>query len=91
MVRFEQSDSHNRLNTHLSSLIVSSRCFYMPVELVARAKCVSDDSFESSSLGRLSSFGFSGTIAHGAFVPAEYYSMSGCSCAHAKPASQYRA
>ena len=64
----------------------------MPVELVSRKKCASNDIFESYSPGRLSSFGFSGTIAHGAFVPAVYHSMSGClSHAHIKLASQFRA
>ena len=47
-----------RLNAHLSS-IVSSKPFQMPVEVVSRTT--------SSSDSRLSSFGFSGTIAHGAF------------------------
>ena len=47
-----------RLNAHLSS-IVSSKPFQMPVEVVARTT--------ASSGSRVSSFGFSGTIAHGAF------------------------
>ncbi len=47
-----------RLNAHLSS-IVSSKPFQMPVDMVARTS--------ASSGSRLSSFGFSGTIAHGAF------------------------
>ena len=47
-----------RLNAHLSS-IVSSKPFQMPAEVVSRTT-----SFSGS---RLSSFGFSGTIAHGAF------------------------
>ena len=47
-----------RLNAHLSS-IVSSKPFQMPVEVVSRTT--------ASSGSRLSSFGFSGTIAHGAF------------------------
>ena len=47
-----------RLNAHLSS-IVSSKPFQMPVDVVARTR--------TSSGSRLSSFGFSGTIAHGAF------------------------
>jgi len=47
-----------RLNAHLSS-IMSSKPFQMPVDVVPRTT-----SFNSS---RLSSFGFSGTIAHGAF------------------------
>ena len=47
-----------RLNAHLSS-IVSSKPFQMPVEVASR-----NTSFSGS---RLSSFGFSGTIAHGAF------------------------
>ena len=47
-----------RLNAHLSS-IVSSKPFQMPVEVVSRTTAFSGS--------RLSSFGFSGTIAHGAF------------------------
>ena len=47
-----------RLNAHLSS-IVSSKPFQMPVDVVPRTTTVSGS--------RLSSFGFSGTIAHGAF------------------------
>ena len=47
-----------RLNAHLSS-IVSSKPFQMPVDVVSRRT--------ASSGSRLSSFGFSGTIAHGAF------------------------
>jgi hypothetical protein len=46
------------LNAHLSS-IVSSKPFQMPVDVVP---CTT-----ASSGSRLSSFGFSGTIAHGAF------------------------
>ena len=47
-----------RLNAHLSS-IVSSKPFQMPVEVMSRTT--------ASNGSRLSSFGFSGTIAHGAF------------------------
>jgi len=47
-----------RLNAHLSS-IVSSKPFQMPVDVVPRTTAFSGS--------RLSSFGFSGTIAHGAF------------------------
>ena len=47
-----------RLNAHLSS-IVSSKPFQMPVEVTLRTTAASGS--------RLSSFGFSGTIAHGAF------------------------
>ena len=47
-----------RLNAHLSS-IVSSKPFQMPVDVVPRTTAPSGS--------RLSSFGFSGTIAHGAF------------------------
>ena len=47
-----------RLNAHLSS-IVSSKPFQMPVEVDPRTTAL--------SASRLSSFGFSGTIAHGAF------------------------
>ena len=47
-----------RLNAHLSS-IVSSKPFQMPVDVVPRVAV--------SSGSRLSSFGFSGTIAHAAF------------------------
>ena len=48
-----------RLNVHLSS-IVASKPFYLPVDLLPRAT-------STSQMSRLSSFGFSGTIAHGAF------------------------
>ena len=51
-----------RLNVHLSS-IVSSKPFQMPVEVVSRVT----NSVENAGVSRLSSFGFSGTIAHGAF------------------------
>ena len=47
-----------RLNAHLSS-IVASKPFQMPVEVIPRTTKLSGS--------RLSSFGFSGTIAHGAF------------------------
>jgi len=47
-----------RLNAHLSS-IVSSKPFQMPVDVAPRTTAFSGS--------RLSSFGFSGTIAHGAF------------------------
>ena len=47
-----------RLNAHLSS-IVSSKPFQMPVDVIVRTT--------ASSGSHLSSFGFSGTIAHGAF------------------------
>jgi len=46
------------LNAHLSS-IVSSKPFQMPVDVAPRTTALSGS--------RLSSFGFSGTIAHGAF------------------------
>jgi len=59
-----------RLNAHLLS-IVSPRSshFWVPVELAARWTCclVSEIGPEGLLPGRLSSFGFSGTIAHGAF------------------------
>ena len=55
-----------RLNAHLSSVASATRSssFDMPVELAARVH------LGGSGLpgGRLSSFGFSGTIAHGAFL-----------------------
>ena len=47
-----------RLNAHLSS-IVSSKPFQMPVEVISRTTALGGS--------RLSSFGYSGTIAHGAF------------------------
>ena len=49
-----------RLNIHLFSTL-QSLSFEMPVDLVPRVTA-------QSSPGRLSSFGFSGTIAHGGFV-----------------------
>ena len=51
-----------RLNVHLSS-IVSSKPFQMPVEVLPRT---GENNLDDRS-SRLSSFGFSGTIAHGAF------------------------
>ena len=54
-----------RLNAHLSSLVSSREAlFRMPVEVVGRC-C--DVASERLSAGRLSSFGFSGTIAHASF------------------------
>ena len=50
--------SSRRLNAHLSS-IVSSKPFQMPVDVIPRTTAL--------GVSRLSSFGFSGTIAHGAF------------------------
>lgn len=50
----------SRLNVHLSS-IVASKPFQMPVEMLPRATYTQRTS-------RLSSFGYSGTIAHGAFA-----------------------
>ena len=49
-----------RLNTHVSSVVLSQ--FNMPAEVSAAGQN------ERWSVGRLSSFGFSGTIAHGAFA-----------------------
>ena len=53
-----------RLNAHLSS-IASASPFRMPVEAAARVESRDESSLSTS---RLSSFGFSGTIAHGAFA-----------------------
>ena len=47
-----------RLNAHLSSIVLS-KPFQMPVDVVPRTTAFSGS--------RLSSFGFSGTIAHGVF------------------------
>ena len=60
----------HRLNAHAASIISSmSPGFHVPAELVARAKySILCDGAVSLSPHRLSSFGFSGTIAHGAFV-----------------------
>ena len=57
-----------RLNAHLSS-IASSSPFHAPVEAAARieSRHIRDASLALST-SRLSSFGFSGTIAHGAFA-----------------------
>ena len=68
-----------RLNAHLSS-IVSSKPFQMPVEVVPRTL--------ASSGSRLSSFGFSGTIAHGAFSAQSLVSPQ--RSVSAMPASLYR-
>ena len=57
-----------RLNAHLSS-IVSSKPFQMPVDVVPRTTAASGS--------RLSSFGFSGTIAHGAFEILERVALQG--------------
>jgi len=59
-----------RLNAHLSSIVsVSTRrsSFRMPVEALARTGR-RDDGRLGRCASRLSSFGFSGTIAHGAFA-----------------------
>ena len=57
-----------RLNAHLSSIVSSRRSsFCMPVELLARA-CWREEGSRRGGSSRLSSFGFSGTIAHGAFA-----------------------
>ena len=52
----------HRLNVHLVSLLASrdAGTFQMPREVIGRAISTS-----SNLSGRLSSFGFSGTIAHG--------------------------
>lgn len=49
-----------RLNVHLSP-VAKERQFQMPANMTARPS-------STSTLGRLSSFGFSGTIAHAAFT-----------------------
>ena len=49
-----------RLNAHLAS-IASSGSFRMPAEVLPRG-------IDATVASRLSSFGFSGTIAHGAFA-----------------------
>ena len=54
----------HRLNAHLSSMVLSS--FEMPAEVAARV--AREDADRRGGPCRLSSFGFSGTIAHGAFV-----------------------
>lgn len=68
-----------RLNMHLASIARSSS-FEMPAGLVPRASA-------QSSPGRLSSFGFSGTIAHGAFLRSV---SSQCHLLDAKAVSCYR-
>jgi acyl carrier protein len=65
-----------RLNAHLSS-IVSSKPFQMPVDVIPRTTVLSGS--------RLSSFGFSGTIAHGAFS-----AQSSQRSVSSMPASLYR-
>ena len=61
MLYYDASTARHRLNAHLRSIMAS---FCAPVEATARveANCIG-----SVSTSRLSSFGFSGTIAHGAF------------------------
>ena len=66
-----------RLNVHLSS-IVASKPFQMPVEVVARKTESSLDAYDS----RLSSFGYSGTIAHGAFRASRYARMTSQTAEH---------
>ena len=67
-----------RLNAHLSS-IVSSKPFQMPVDVVPCTTALAGS--------RLSSFGFSGTIAHGAFVQSLVSSQRSVS---SMPVSLYR-
>ena len=57
-----------RLNSHLSS-IISPSSFEIPVEQVARVQSGVISGSTSLSSARLSSFGFSGTIAHCLLVP----------------------
>ena len=57
-----------RLNAHLLSILSSKSSFFMVVDSLARALTIRGNDIMSP--GRLSSFGFSGTIAHGAFVVA---------------------
>ena len=63
-----------RLNAHVVSLLDFSRgpgMFWMPTEVIGRSQCVCDDAGGCQvqmQSGRLSSFGFSGTITHGAFA-----------------------
>ena len=62
-----------RLNAHVVSLLRSYQgavAFQMPVAVVGRVSSGFVESHEALSVplsGRLSSFGFSGTIAHGLF------------------------
>ena len=68
-----------RLNAHLSSIVSSRRSsFRMPVEVVARAGRSDVMGGLDQGTSRLSSFGFSGTIAHGAFAsPTTSYNEGG--------------
>ena len=56
-----------RLNAHLLSILSSKSSFFVVVDLLGRALTTDNDNMQTSP-GRLSSFGFSGTIAHGAFA-----------------------
>ena len=67
-----------RLNAHLSSLVSSREAlFRMPVEVVGR--CCNGAS-ERSSPGRISSFGYSGTITHGLFELMTFAIVANSSC-----------
>ena len=66
-----------RLNAHLSSLVSSREAlFRLPVDVVGRCCNIV---LERSSPGRLSSFGFSGTIAHGLFELMTFALVAGSS------------
>ena len=78
---------------HLLSILSLKSSFYMAAESVARLETIvlTDIRFVSVSPGRLSSFGFSGTIAHGVFVSLVDCSRTcGCLGAQVKVFSRYR-
>lgn len=75
------NSERSRSNTHLFSIVSSQ--FEMPAEASAGVKS------QRSFLGRLSSFGFSGIIAHGAFAAIPY--CAGFSLDKTKTSSLYRA
>ena len=66
----ETPGSKCRLNVHVMSLLSlggDSRLFKMPLETAAHGDATGSFPFDRLQSGRLSSFGFSGTIAHGFF------------------------
>ena len=71
MAKNALTDVARRLNVHLASIVSTSRSgLIMPVEMRARTRPGGSLGAVSNCAcpGRLSSFGFSGTIAHGAFA-----------------------
>ena len=77
VIRVQDRVASHRLNAHLVSLLSSHRramAFQLPAEVVGRGRAVGQEELRRGSAagveagGRLSSFGFSGTITHGLFA-----------------------